>query len=139
MKTHSRKKVRRACFCSIKSGVNTDPRNTSYVIATSGTACTAGIPLSFSFQDTGELLATLLPHIQKAVADAGISVELVEIVERKAAAQTPRDDDLDGILGHMSLSNLLSFIIARDEGFRIPLREKVEGILAFDDTRLIHV
>jgi len=93
----------------------------------------------FKRMDTGELLATLLPHIQKAVADAGISVELVEIVERKAAAQTPRDDDLDGILGHMSLSNLLSFIIARDEGFRIPLREKVEGILAFDDTKLIHV
>jgi len=80
--------------------------------------------------DTGDLLATLLPHIRKAVADAGISVELVEIVERKAAAQPRGDHGLHRILGQMSLSNLLSFIIPRDGGFRIPLQEKVEEILA---------
>ena len=100
-----------------------------HVIARSGTACTV-VPLSFSFQDTGDLLATLLPHIRKAVADAGISVELVEIVERKAAAQPRGDHGLHRILGQMSLSNLLSFIIPRDGGFRIPLQEKVEEILA---------
>jgi len=80
--------------------------------------------------DTGDLLATLLPHIRKAVADAGISVELVEIVEREAAAQPCGDHGLHGILGQMSLSNLLAFIAPRQGGFRIPLQEKVEEILA---------
>jgi len=80
--------------------------------------------------DTGDLLATLLPHIRKAVADAGISVELVEIVEREAAAQPCGDHGLHGILGQMSLSNLLAFIAPRYGGFRIPLQEKVEEILA---------
>ena len=84
----------------------------------------------FSFQDAGDLLATLLPHIRKAVADAGISVELVEIVAKEAAAQPRRDKDLDKILRRMSLSSLLACIAPREGGFRIPLRDKVEQILA---------
>ena len=98
------------------------------------------VPLSFSFQDTGDLLATLLPHIRKAVADAGISVELVEIVERKAAAQPRGDHGLHRILGQMSLSNLLSFIIPRDEASAFPYRRKwKKSLQLFDDNKFGHV
>ena len=80
------------------------------------------------FEETGELLAVLLPHVRRSIEVAQIeATNIIEIMEGEVGStQAPSEDRaLHRTLSRMPLSALLGLIVRRD-AFGASLEKEVE-------------
>ena len=81
------------------------------------------------FEEIGELLAVLLPHIRRSIEVAQIeATNIIEMLEGEVGStQAPSvDRTLHRTLRQMPLSALLGLIMPRDDAFGALLEQEVE-------------
>ena len=81
------------------------------------------------FEETGELLAVLLPHVRRSIEAAQIeATNIIEMLEAEVSSrQAPSVDRvLLRTLRQMPLSALLGLIMPRDDVFGALLEQEVE-------------
>jgi len=81
------------------------------------------------FEETGELLAVLLPHVRRSIEVAQIeATNIIEMLEGEVGStQAPSvDRTLHRTLRQMPLSALLGLIKPRDDAFGALLEQEIE-------------
>ena len=80
------------------------------------------------FEETGELLAVLLPHVRRSIEVAQIeATNIIEMLEGEVGSTAPSvDRTLHRTLRQMPLSALLGLIMPRDDVFGALLEQEVE-------------
>ena len=80
------------------------------------------------FEETGELLAVLLPHVRRSIEAAQIeATNIIEMLEGEVGSTAPSvDRTLHRTLRQMPLSALLGLIMPRDDVFGALLEQEVE-------------